>query len=140
MATLKQRKLVAKVIENNGNVSKSMREVGYAKSTTTNPQLITKSKTFQELLEKALPDSLLLKKHREGLEATKYEVLGSSGEEGLWEKSEVPDYSTRHKYLQTGYNLKGRANPEGVTNNNNLVILITGQTGGRYGSETTNIS
>ena len=44
-----------------------------------------------------LPDELLLEVHLEGLAATK------EGE---------PDYATRHKYLDSGYKLKGTYAPE----------------------------
>jgi len=64
MATLKQKMLVKKVLENKGNkrvsVSQAMKEVGYSDSLSKNPQIVTKSKGFQELLEKYLPDDLIL--------------------------------------------------------------------------------
>ncbi len=49
MATEKQRKAVAKIVENSGNVSKSMREVGYSKITAKNPIHLTGSKGYKEL-------------------------------------------------------------------------------------------
>lgn len=49
--------------------------------------------TIRNYLEEALPDDLLARVHKEGLEA-----LTESGNE---------DYSTRHKYLDTAYKLKG---------------------------------
>lgn len=45
-------------------------------------------------LEQALPDDLLARIHKEGLEATRLEDEG-------------PDFNVRHKYLDTAYKLKG---------------------------------
>lgn len=45
-------------------------------------------------LEAALPDDLLARIHKEGLEATRLEDDG-------------PDFNVRHKYLDTAYKLKG---------------------------------
>ena len=52
--------------------------------------------TWQALMEKHIPDSLLAKVHKEGLAATR----GS--------KNPTPDYTARHKYLDSGYKLKKR--------------------------------
>ena len=51
MATLKQKKLVTKIVENCGNVSKSMREVGYSPNSAKNPKHITGSEGFKEEAE-----------------------------------------------------------------------------------------
>ncbi len=136
MATLRQKRVVAKILENGGNVSKAMRESGYSPETAKTPKTLTKGKGFQELMEKMLPDSLLLKKHREGLEATKYEVLNGGGEEGGWEKSEVPDYAVRHKYVQTGYDIKGKLGKQEGNTNNILVVNIMPESANRYGITT----
>ncbi len=48
MATLKQKKVVAKILENNGNISKSMREVGYSPAFAKNPKLLTESDGYKE--------------------------------------------------------------------------------------------
>lgn len=46
--------LVPKVIENNGNVSKSMREVGYPETTAKNPQIVVASKVYQSEVRSVL--------------------------------------------------------------------------------------
>ena len=48
MSTLKQKNVVAKIIENRGNISKSMRDVGYSKQTAKNPKNLTESDGFAE--------------------------------------------------------------------------------------------
>lgn len=61
MPTIKQRKAVDALLENTGNVSKSMRQAGYAKATAKNPKELTESKGFQELLAE-IDDQPLLDK------------------------------------------------------------------------------
>lgn len=51
MATERQRKLVDKVIENGGNVSKSMVEAGYSEASARNPQKYINSDGVKELFE-----------------------------------------------------------------------------------------
>jgi len=48
MSTLKQKNVVVKIIENRGNISKSMRDVGYSKQTAKNPKNLTESDGFAE--------------------------------------------------------------------------------------------
>jgi hypothetical protein len=61
MPTIKQRNAVDKIIENHGNISKSMKQVGYAENSAINPSNLTKSKGFAELMnEYGLTDQLLL--------------------------------------------------------------------------------
>lgn len=50
MATIKQKLVVPKIVENHGNISKSMREVGYEDNTAKNPKNLTESKGYKEVL------------------------------------------------------------------------------------------
>jgi len=62
MATIRQRQAFNKIIENHGNVMKSMREVGYSPNTVINPSNLTDSIGFQELCEEyGLTDDFLIK-------------------------------------------------------------------------------
>lgn len=61
MPTLKQRKAVERIIENRGNVSRSMLEVGYSEMSAKNPSNLTESKGYKELCEEyGLTDKLVL--------------------------------------------------------------------------------
>ena len=100
-ATIKQIKAFKEVGENGGIISKAMETVGYAKSITHATEKLTNSKGWQELMEKHIPDSLLAKKHKEGLDATEDIMVGG-------ELVKKTDYSVRHKYLDSAYKLKGR--------------------------------
>lgn len=51
MATMKQKMAAAKLLENHGNVSKTMRETGYTDNTAKNPKNLTESKGFKEATE-----------------------------------------------------------------------------------------
>lgn len=48
MPTIKQKIAVKKIIENRGNVSKSMREAGYTESSAKNPSNLTDSAGYKE--------------------------------------------------------------------------------------------
>ncbi len=62
MATTKQKLAASKIVENRGNVSKSMRQAGYSPKTAKNPKNLTKSKGFAELCRRyGLTDSLLIR-------------------------------------------------------------------------------
>ena len=62
MPTEKQKQAVVKIIENHGNISKSMREVGYTDATAKNPCNLTDSKGY---IEAAKPVVNQLKKARQ---------------------------------------------------------------------------
>jgi len=62
MPTMKQKKVVNRIIENHGNISKSMREVGYEENTCKNPKNLTESKGFKQLCEEqGLTDDFIIK-------------------------------------------------------------------------------
>ncbi len=61
MATERQKLAVDKIIENRGNVSRAMLEVGYSPNTARNPKNLTDSDGFKELMETYLPDDMLLR-------------------------------------------------------------------------------
>ncbi len=62
MSTIKQQLALKKVMENRGNVSKSMREVGYSQMTAKNPKNLTESRGWQELLRMIINDEVLVQR------------------------------------------------------------------------------
>ncbi len=57
----KQKKAVNNIIENRGNVSKSMRDAGYTDATAKNPSNLTDSKGFEQLcVDAGLTDQFLI--------------------------------------------------------------------------------
>lgn len=125
--SVRKQMLIERIIENKGNVSKSMREVGYSESYAHNPQLVTKQPVFIELLEKKLPDKHLLKKHREFLDSKKIIRVYVKGD--LKETTEETD-SNAVKALDMVYKLKGRYQEK--PNSNTLIINVSSTTKDRY--------
>ncbi len=70
MATIKQKKAVKEITEKHRSVSRGMIEAGYSKNTASKPKNLTKSKGWQQLMDKYLSDDLIATKHRELLEAS----------------------------------------------------------------------
>lgn len=115
MATIKQKKAIAHIIEGD-SVSKAMLKAGYSPATAKDPKKLTESPIFLKVLEKAgVTDEKLAERLNEGLDAT---FKGS------------PDYNVRHKYLETGLRVKGHTKE---TPNINFVMpvvkIIDGRTG-----------
>lgn len=109
---IKQRKAIKELLENGGNISRAMIKAGYSPNTAKNPQKLTKSASFQELISEYFPDEDLTKVHREGLMASK-QIFRSNNKTGEIElAAEVPDFATRFKYLELGYKLKGYLRPD----------------------------
>lgn len=100
--TAKQKRAALKTLENGGNVSKAMREVGYSASVAKNPQKLTQSKGWEEFLDEYFPDSKLLEVGKNGLDATKLATSFTEADQF------IPDWPTRHKYLETALKLKKR--------------------------------
>jgi len=138
VSTIKQKRVFQKVVENGSPVSTAMVEVGYSKNTAVDPGKVTRSKGWQQLMDAHLPDRLLAKKHREGLEATtKKPHLIDRDDKGrpVYEYIPEEDYSTRHKYLDSAYKLKKRYPKEetGVPNNNLVVIVMPSEIMKKHG-------
>ncbi len=103
MANLRQKKVAKILMEGNGtSVSQAMKEAGYPDTTASNPQQLTRSKGWKELMDQYLPDDLLLKVHEEGLQAKK-----PITDKGII-TDEYPDYDARSKYLGLGYKIKSK--------------------------------
>lgn len=70
MPTERQKKAAEAFIENNGkSVSGAMRQAGYSDAAATNPQELTKSKGWKELMDQYLPDKTLLASHKKLLQS-----------------------------------------------------------------------
>lgn len=112
MATTRQKKAIEKVVENGGNISRAMVEVGYSPATAKTPQKLTQSKGFQELMEESgLNDDLLVKRHVELLnkrETTVITVGYDENKKAIYERLDLgPDTTAVTKGLDMAYKLKG---------------------------------
>lgn len=112
MATLKQRMAVDKIVENHGNVSRAMLEVGYPPVTAKNPKNLTESKGFKELMkEYGLTEGLIAKSLVEDIKLKKQNRIGE---------------------LRLGSEILGMKAVEGSTNDTNIQVNIL-----NYATDTT---
>lgn len=116
MPTIRQQNAFDKIVENGGNVSKAMREVGYSEETAKTPQKLTESKGWQELVEEHIPDSLLMEKHKDLLNVPKVVRRFKKGE--LESEYEELDSQAIKAGLDMAYKLKGHYAPEKKVNLN----------------------
>ena len=124
MPTIKQKMAFDKIIENHGNVSKTMKEVGYSKISAINPKNLTDSDGWKELMEEYLPDSLLGEKHKELLTVPKKVRHFIKGD--LDSEYEELDSNAIKSGLDMAYKLKGKYAPEKkiITGNFSLTDLF----------------
>lgn len=94
-------KAIDNLVANGGNKAKAIKDAGFSEKTARTPSKVFGSLSVKELIEAKLPNEELFDVHREGLYATK--IHGSMTEPDRV----VVDFQTRHKYLETGYKLKG---------------------------------
>ena len=105
MPTIKQRRAFDKILENAGNVSKSMTQVGYAPGTARNPKELTDSIGYQELLREAgLTEDLIATSLVEDIKAKPLKRIAE---------------------LNLGAEVLGMKKREPIGNNNVLIIQIT---------------
>ncbi len=118
MANARQ-KLAVKYMAEGMTEEKALLKAGYSASYARSGNIKIRT-GFNDLLEKNLPDAMLFKVHKEGLGASK-KVFKNNNESGEVELvGEEPDYSTRHKYLDSAYKIKGKYPKEGT----NVAIQI----------------
>ena len=114
MATIKQRKTAEDLLENVGKpIGKAMLDNGYSKSTSENPDHLTKSKGWNELMDKYLSDDFLAEKHKELLnkKEVKTKFDHETGEFEAIPTGEL-DVQAVSKGLDMAYKLKGKYAPE----------------------------
>jgi hypothetical protein len=125
--TLRRQLLASRLMVNQGNVSKSMIEVGYSPAYAKNPQEITNTTTFQSLLDEFLPERHLSEKHREFLDSKRIIRTYVKGE--MKEETEETDPNAV-KALDMAYKLRGKYQDK--VGNNVLIINVSNQSADRY--------
>lgn len=107
---MRQRKAAKKFVEKRGkSLSKVMREVGYSKNTAKNPQNLTKSKSWDELMEEFLPQSLVAKTHSELMTAEETIFIPHKGKILVKKR---PDFTARKNGTDMAYKLRGQYAPD----------------------------
>lgn len=108
-----------KVLENHGTgIGKAMLSEGYTKATAKNPSNVTDSKSWAMLMAEYLPDDLLTKVAREGLAATMMKTSFTEPDKT------IPDYSVRHRYLETALKMKGKLTDKADITSGGKKILV----------------
>lgn len=133
MATIKQ-KLAFKKVVNGSTITQAMKDVKYAPSTAARTNKLTATKGWAELTEEFISDRALAKVHKEGLASTTYfnEIVDRDSKGApVYALKQVPDFNVRHKYLESGYKLKGRYSKEGE-GTKVLIINITEAAAKKY--------
>ena len=119
--TLKQKAVAKQIVENHGMpISKAMINAGYDLDTAKNPKNLTESKGWAELMDKYLPDDLVLNTHKAGFTAMK-QLSVRGGKDANAESDdfiEVEDHPTRLKAVEMAYRVKGRGQPTNLVQNN----------------------
>ena len=105
---IRQTKVMADMIVNGSSLTSAMRDNGYKKG--YNPANLQKTKTWQELLSRDLPDKLLSKTAKAGLKA----------KGGDYYK----DLEIKHKYLETSLKMTGKLRDN--TDAGSMVGLVVG--------------
>ena len=82
-------------------------KAGFSESAAKSTSHIEKTEAFQRLKDEFIPKSMLYKKMQEGFEATKPIQHDQ-------ELIDYPDYSTRHKYLDTALKIHGEYSPDKI--------------------------
>lgn len=104
---MKQKQAFEKVVKGS-SITKAMKDVGYAKTTSTRTNKLTNSDGWKKLLEKHIPDSKLAKVLNEGLQAGKKIFKNNNETREIEEVGYDIDFAVRHKYLETGLKLKSK--------------------------------
>ena len=90
--SMRMRKAAEHLMENPGSVGAALRAAGYSEATVKNPHEVTRSKSWQELMDEFLPESLLAQKHNELLHSDNSQAVS--------------------KALELGYKVRGTFAPE----------------------------
>jgi hypothetical protein len=114
--SLRQKLAIQKVLENPSmGVSRAMLEVGYAPTTAENPRELTDSKAWHDLVDKHLPDSILVTRHLELLNKRESHVVSAGpGLGSSIEMTDQPDTAAVTKALDMAYKLKRKYPQEGL--------------------------
>lgn len=108
MATNKQKLVASNLLENTGkSVSQAMKEAGYKKGSYKNPQQLTRSKGWSELMDQYVPERLLLQRHKQLLNK-KVTYWSGEGENRKLVRTKEIDSGAVAKGVELGYKIRGK--------------------------------
>lgn len=115
MSKIQQKIVMKELVNNGGKLKASMKKAGYSDAYIDSGK-IKKTATWNQLLEKYLPDKLLTRTARQGLKATTFKV-DNKGQE-----KKIPDYATRQRYLETTLKMRNKLQDKiDITSNGQIV-------------------
>lgn len=106
--SVRQKLAFKRLVEKGGSVSAGMRAVGYSPATAKTPSKLTKSRSWNQLMDQYISDDLLSKVHNEQLQATRPVIIGKTIIKMF------PDNDARNKAVDMGYKLKAKYTPEQI--------------------------
>lgn len=110
IANLRQRKVLSRIMANIGKGERtSMTQAAIAEGYSANyakSGVLQKTDTWNDLVEKYLPDDALAQAHIEGLKAKLVKTATDEGQ--ITDEKFYPDHQTRFKFLDSAYKLKKR--------------------------------
>jgi hypothetical protein len=138
MPTVRQRKAARNVVENGGVVSTAMISAGYSEKTAINPSKLTRSKGWAELMDSMLSDSKLAAVHNKLLNKKEVLIISDGAKDGSHFEFTDQPHSDAAKALDMAYKLKRKYESE-ATNNNLVIVSISGEIVMKYGIKPTPI-
>lgn len=127
MASIAAKQVAEEVLSTIGkgkmpNIEKLAVKHGYSKN-SARAGLVQQTKTFRDIIEKALPDTKLTALHKKLLEKKEIVITGVGRGESEWEYTGQP-HSDALKALETAYKLKGRYSDESHGDTNVQINII----------------
>lgn len=111
MSDIKQAVVAARIVEDRRvSQQQAMIQAGYSKSYATHPHQLKNTKSWKELMEQFIPETLVAQKHMELLTAKKVKRLYVKGE--LQAEEEEVDTQAVGKGVEMAYKLRGKYAPE----------------------------
>ncbi len=104
---IRLRKLAKKIVENGGNLGKSMIEVGYSPNYAKEPSKLQNTKSWQQLVEELLPDELIVGQLKKLVTADKAIVVDKKIQY-------VPDNDAQTRAIDISTKIKGKYAPQKV--------------------------
>ncbi len=95
---IKHALIIKEMVENGSTAKAAIKKAGYSDAVSIAPTKITRTKSFQELLQKYLPENHVLKKHRQLLDKKD-------------RKTKEIDTQAVGKALELAYKIGGRFGP-----------------------------
>lgn len=112
--SVKQKRAIKKLISalENGRyttMKEILKESGYSDNVASQPTKVTKTATWQQLMEEYLPDELIAKTHGELFKAEG--TIYATSEGRITDMRKVPDWTARKNAIDLAYKVKGRFAP-----------------------------